>query len=184
MVDYINFDIDRVVAYEHIAQLIQDATDIIELNKKNIANLDGFEQLILPIEKIDNELQKNWSLLDHLQNVDNKNELRESHQQALDKITDFQTKYALDKELMGVYEKASNQKNLNIDEKLLLDHALLNFKLAGVDLDDQKKQRIFEISQALTQLSEKFGNNLLDTSERWTSPITAEALHGLSEAEL
>jgi oligopeptidase A len=184
MAEYITFDIDKIAHYHQIEQVIQQATDIIEFNKKNIDALTSFDELILPIEKIEFKLEQQWSLLDHLQNVNNCQETREQHQKTLALISDFQTHYALDQNLMKVYEKALQQKDLNDDQRILIDHSLINFKLAGVLLDEEKKQRIFSINQETTSLSEKFSNHLLDTTEKWTMDVTLEELEGLSAAQL
>ncbi|PUB91662.1 MAG: oligopeptidase A, partial [gamma proteobacterium symbiont of Ctena orbiculata] len=70
-------------------------------------------------------------------------------------------------------------------QRKLLQNALLDFHLSGVDLEEDKKQRFKEISQELSQLTTKFEENLLDATNAWNKLITDEsALQGLPESAL
>jgi oligopeptidase A len=184
MFDYPVFNINRVEHYQHVEQLIDHASQIIELNKKNINLIASFDELILPIEEAEARLMEEWSLLDHLQNVNNNNELREQHQKTSELLTHFQTKYSLDTDLMKLYQKAAEQPKLTEDQKLLLDHALINFKLAGVLLEETDKKKLFNINQEINELSEKFGNQLLDSTDQWVLSINEEEASGLNSNQL
>jgi oligopeptidase A len=63
-----------------------------------------------------------------------------------------------------------------------VEHALRDFRLAGVGLDPERKRRFKTVMLELTQLQAKFEENVLDATNGWTHHITnGEHLRGLNE---
>ncbi|HLQ86807.1 MAG TPA: M3 family metallopeptidase, partial [Salinisphaeraceae bacterium] len=61
-----------------------------------------------------------------------------------------------------------------------IDNMLRDFRLSGVALDEQSKQRFRTIARRLSELSTQFQQQLLDATQSWQKQITAaEALAGL-----
>ncbi len=64
---------------------------------------------------------------------------------------------------------------LNATQRKLVENALRDFRLAGVDLPADKKARFREIMQRLAQLGTKFSENVLDAARAYTRIVTDEA---------
>jgi oligopeptidase A len=70
-------------------------------------------------------------------------------------------------------------------ERKVVDNALRDFRLAGVDLPDDRKTRYREVAQRLAQLGTKFSENVLDAGRAYTRSVTDGAeLAGLGESAI
>ncbi len=179
----LNFNIDRQHSYEQLALEITESNKLLNNIISDKKNIDSFEEKIILIEKIFNSLQQKWGLLDHLQNVLNEENLREIHNSTNELFSNFFNEWSLSKDLMSVYQIVSESKNLNEDEKLALSQSLLDFKLAGVLLEDDQKKELMEIQLKLSSLSNKFGENVLDSTDNWKKIVQECDLDGLSDAQ-
>lgn len=144
-----------------------------------------WQQLITPLEEADDRLSRSWSPVSHLNAVKNNPELREAYQACLPKLSDYSTWFNQNPELFKAYQALANNKDaqLNTAQQKMLDNALRDFRLSGVDLPEAKKQRFAQIQQRLSELSNSFSNNLLDATQAWTKLITDESqLSGLPES--
>ena len=56
----------------------------------------------------------------------------------------------------------------------MLDNALLDFHLSGVDLPAEQKQRFKAISQELSQLTSRYSDNVLDATNAWSKLLDDE----------
>ena len=144
-----------------------------------------WQQLITPLEEADDRLSRSWSPVSHLNAVKNNPELREAYQACLPKLSDYSTWFNQNPELFKAYQALANNKDaqLNTAQQKMLDNALRDFRLSGVDLPEAKKQRFAQIQQRLSELSNNFSNNILDATQAWTKLITDESqLSGLPES--
>ena len=67
-------------------------------------------------------------------------------------------------------------------QRRVLEHALRDFRLAGVGLGAADKQRFKEVMLELTGLQAKFEENVLDATNGWSYRVSDEAvLRGLNE---
>jgi oligopeptidase A len=70
-------------------------------------------------------------------------------------------------------------------ELKLLEHALRDFRLAGVDLPEQQKARFGQIMEELSQVQAHFEQNLLDSMAAWAHhEADADQLSGIPAAVL
>ena len=70
------------------------------------------------------------------------------------------------------------------ESRRLHDLLLRRFTRRGAELDEAGKQRLRELNQRLSELSEQFGRNLLADSTKLAVRMTREELAGLSEEQL
>ena len=69
-------------------------------------------------------------------------------------------------------------------KKSVVEQALRDFHLAGVDLPEQQKVRFKEIMQALAAAQAEFEHNVQDASDAWSLHIEDDSeLAGLPRAE-
>lgn len=166
-------------------QLMADAR---ELTKSLLANGGPFtwESLVEPLEVVDDRLGRAWSPVSHMNSVVNSDELREAYNACLPKLSEYGTEMGQNVALFDAYKAvAEGDKRLDEVQRKVLDNALRDFHLSGVDLPTDKKNRYKEISQTLSTLTSKYEEHLLDATNAWSKLIEdEEALTGLPQSAL
>ena len=185
-------DMEGLPAFSRISpELIEPAIDqLLSENRKAIQQLldsgqqHDWKNLVEPLELLDDRLSRAWSPVSHMNSVVNNDELRQAYNACLPKLSDYATEMGQNTALCDAYKAvAAKREGLNQAQNKLLDNALLDFHLSGVDLPADKKQRYKEINQALSQLTTRFEENLLDATNAWSKLITDESeLAGLPES--
>jgi len=156
-------------------------------NRQRIeALLDGLEvptwdTLVAPIEEWEDRLSRAWSPVAHLNAVMNNEALRSAYNACLPKLSDYATEMGQNERLYRAYKAvAEGGEALDDGQRKVLENALRDFHLSGIDLPADKKARFKAISQELSQLTSKFEENLLDATNAWSKLVTDEgALEGL-----
>ena len=160
------------------------------LTKKLLADNTEYswENLILPLEISDNEMERMWSPISHMNGVVNTPELRDAYTACLPKLSEYSTEMGQNKELfLALQQIQDKQDTLGLDDaqRKSLENSLKGFRLSGVDLSDEKKKRYGEISTELSTLTSKYSDNVLDANNAWTKEITdVSALAGLPESAI
>lgn len=145
----------------------------------------GWNSVIDPLEQMDNRLQLFWSPVSHLKAVKDSEDLREAYNRCLPKLTEFSSEMGQNEALYHLYEQVAEHSGLNQQQQKVLQNALRDFHLSGVDLSSEKKKQFRENSQKLSRLTTQFEENLLDATQHWQKQICDEKeLSGLPESAL
>ena len=148
----------------------------------------SWANLVGPFEEASDLLSQSWSPVSHLNGVQNSDELREVYTDCIQLLTDFGTAIDQHQPLFEAYEslRASAAFNaLTAPKQKVIDDALRDFRLAGVALPEDKKQRYGELQKQLSTLSMTFSNNVLDATQAWFTHFKAkDELTGLTEGAL
>jgi oligopeptidase A len=120
--------------------------------------------------------------------VVNSDELRDAYNACLPKLSAYSTEMGQNEALFKAYRFIADSDEfatLDIAQQKIIRNALRDFKLSGIDLDNEKKQRYKDISQELSALASNYEENLLDATNAWSKVIRAEQdLAGLPESAL
>ena len=147
-----------------------------------------WDNLIEPLEKSDNQLERMWSPISHMNGVVNTPELRDAYNACLPKLSEYSTEMGQNKALFEAIEQIqNNQDALGLDDaqRKSIEDSLKGFRLSGVDLDDEKKQRYGEISSELSTITSNYSDNVLDATNAWTKQIDDKsALKGLPDTAI
>lgn len=171
-----------------IAEITAKVNSILNNNRKKIAELlkqekFSWQNLFSPLEAMDNALDLAWNPINHLQSVQNSDELREVYNQCIAKLSEYATEMGQNEDLFRAIVQISEDPSydsLDFAQKKIIQDALRDFRLTGVELAQDKKQRVAEIQKQLAALTTKFDENLLDATDNWTKHIeNAEQLTGL-----
>jgi oligopeptidase A len=137
-----------------------------------------------PIELWEDRLERAWSPVSHLNSVMNSEALREAYNACLPKLSDYGTEMGQNERLYAAYKAlAEDADALEPDQRKVLENALLDFHLSGVDLPAEKKARFKAISQELSALTSKYSDNVLDATNAWSKRIDdVAALAGLPDS--
>lgn len=139
----------------------------------------SWQTLVAPLEQRDDELDKAWSPVSHLNGVKNDKELRDAYTKCLASLTQYSTEVSQNKDLFQAYsvlKDSAEYSSLDTAQRKVIDNALRDFKLAGVNLPEQKRQRYGEIRKRLSELGTQFSNNVLDSTQGWYKHVTEQDL--------
>lgn len=97
--------------------------------------------LIDPLERLDDRLGRAWSPVNHMNSVVNSDELRQAYNACLPKLSEYATEMGQNERLFNAYKAvAESGESFNPAQRKLLDNALRDFRLSGVDLPTEKKR--------------------------------------------
>lgn len=169
-----NFDEVKVAEIESAISKHLD-TNLDAIKELSTQANPNWNSLVAKLEELDDVLSKAWSPVGHLNSVMNSDELREAYNACLPKLSAYSTEIGQNKSLQQAYQaiKDSDEfQSLSKAQQKTISNALRDFHLAGVDLADDKKARYGEIKSRLSELSSKFGENVLDATNKWQKLIT------------
>ncbi|MDG1579390.1 oligopeptidase A [Pseudomonas sp. GOM6] len=142
--------------------------------------------LVLALDELNARLGRAWSPVSHLNAVCNNAELRAAYEACLPKLSEFWTEMGQNKPLFQAYEALAaspEAAGFDVAQKTILEHALRDFRLSGIDLPAEQQKRYGEIQMKLSELTSKFSNQLLDATQAWTKHVSDEAaLAGLTDS--
>ncbi|MCW9078324.1 MAG: oligopeptidase A [Gammaproteobacteria bacterium] len=169
-------------AIDHL--LAENRRLIVEL--LDTVNEPTWHNLVEPIEVWEDRLERVWSPVSHMNAVVNNEELRAAYNACLPKLSDYGTEMGQNERLFGAYKAVAAQSaQLDDAQRKVLDNALRDFHLSGVDLPPADKERFKQISQELSQLTSNFSENVLDATNAWSKCVdNVEALAGLPQSAL
>ena len=147
-----------------------------------------WDTLFRPLEEKDDQLKRAWSPVSHLHSVADNDDLRQAYNACLPKLTDHTTELGQNEDLFRAVEKLAQGQQferLDVPRQKIISNALRDFRLSGIDLEQQDKDRYRELQQRLSKLQTRFEENLLDATHGWTKAVTDESLlSGLPETAL
>jgi oligopeptidase A len=144
-----------------------------------------WEAVVEPLDNASERLWRAWSVAGHLNAVVNTPELREAYNAALPKVTEFSTWVGLHEGLYRQYQRLHGTPDFagwSAVRRRVVDLALRDFRLSGVELQGADRERYAEISDREAQASQKFSENALDAIDAWSLFVEDEKqLDGLPE---
>ncbi|MEZ8826784.1 oligopeptidase A [Vibrio amylolyticus] len=170
-----------------VEQLIADCREKIEQVLKDNSH-PSWENLVAPIEEVDDKLGRAWSPVSHLNSVMNSEELREAYESCLPILSEYGTWVGQHKGLFEAYKsiQASDAfDSLTQAQKKCITDSLRDFELSGIGLPADEQHRYGEISKRMSELGSQFSNNVLDATMGWNKHITDEKeLAGMPESAI
>ncbi len=167
-------------AIEAIIADNRQQVDRLVANKK--VSWDG---LIKPISLLEDRLSKAWSPVRHLNSVKSSDKLREAYNACLPLLSEHSTEMSQNHQLYQGYRTIADSPayaDLDTAQQKTIDDSLKHFRLGGVDLEGEDKQRYQQLQKDLSELQSSFDNNLLDATQSWQKLISdARQLQGLPE---
>ncbi len=126
------------------------------------------------------QLSSAWGAVSHLNSVADTPELRAAYNDALPKVTEFWTRLGADERLYAKY-KAVKDCQLDAPQKQALKNALRNFVLGGAELQGESKTRYAAIQERMAELTQKFSENALDATDRFSLFVSEDELAGVPD---
>jgi len=148
----------------------------------------SWDSLLAPLETALERLHQVWSPASHLNAVCNSDALREAYNTCLPRLSAFWTELGQHE---GLYRavtsiaESTEYSQLCKAQQQSINNRLRDFRLNGIALNTQQRQRFKDIQQRLSALNARFKDNVLDATQAWNRLITDESrLGGLPESAL
>src|SRR3982074_49426 len=143
-----------------------------------------FATFVEPLEELQHQVSRTWSPVSHLNAVLNSDALRAGYNACLPLLSAYQTDLAQSEPLFRAYRTIADQEGAALApvQRQVIEHAMRDFRLAGVGLPAQRKERFKSAMLELTQLQAKFEENVLDATNAWSWQVTdPQQLRGLND---
>lgn len=142
--------------------------------------------LIEPMEALSDSISQSWGPLSHLFGVWSTPEWRKAYNTALPKITEYSVELSQNEALFKAYlhiEQSSAFQGFSPTRKKVIQDALRDFKLSGIALPPEQKERFKTLSLTLSELQAKFEENIMDCVQAYSHAVTDEQeLAGMSQS--
>jgi len=177
------------ITADHIAPALDDAL------ARHAATIEtlvrdkpaSFAEAWLPFERADAELSAIWAAVSHLHSVADSPELRAAYQEGEQRLVTNGIMVGQNRALYEVFEALAATPEfaaLPQADRVAVEHALRDFRLSGVALEEAARERFKAVSVELATLSNEFGSAVLDATDAWEELITDEAdLAGVSDTD-
>jgi len=159
---------------EHVAPAIEQ---LLAENRALVARLladdapPTWQNFVVPMEDANERMSRAWGPVGHLNAVMNSPELREVYNATLPKITQYYAELGQNLALFNKFKVLHNSPEfpgLSAARKKIIENELRDFRLGGAELPDAQKARYLEIQEQLSELSSRFSDNLLDSTNDYT----------------
>ena len=152
---------------------------LIELEQELI-NLEAtvkptWNDLVEPLQKLEDRLTWSRGILGHLMGVKNSPELRKAYNEIQPKVVEFINKLNQSQPIYQAFKNLSNSdswENLDVGQKRIVEAAIKDAELSGVSLEGEKRENFNAIELELAELSNKFSNNVLDATKAFSLTLT------------
>ena len=163
-----------------IEQLIDEARTAITAATK--AESVSWATVVEPMQDATERLGRAWGAVAHLNAVISSPALRDAHNAALPKVTQFYTEVGLNRGLFERYKTlAEHSANLSDEQRALVNHEVRDFRLSGVELEGAARERYAAIQDATAEAQSKFEDNVLDATNAFVLDVAESELKGVPD---
>ena len=188
LVDYPGLPRFTRIRAEHVEpaldRLIAEARERIESLLEN-RECFTWNNFVEPLERELDRLTRMWGPVRHLHAVLGDDELREAYNRCLPKLSHFHTELGQHRGLYTAWRQIADgdeYQRLDATQRKAVDDALRDFRLGGVALEGDDRERFAAIEAELAELESRFQENVLDATNAWRKKITNEDdLSGLGQ---
>ena len=124
-----------------------------------------WDQIMMPLNKINEELRWSWGVISHLNAVNNSESLRDVYSKFLPEVIKLGNKIGQSKVIYKALIRLKDTNVFDITKNRILDKEILDMEHSGISLEDADQKRFNQNSERLGDLSTKFSNNVLDANE-------------------
>jgi len=168
-----------------VTELLDESRHLVEqLLQEN--DQYSWNNLVEPLDDMDDRINRAWSPVGHMNAVVNSDALRETYNDCLPLLSEYGTEMGQHEGLYQAFRQIADgdeMKALDTAQQKVINNALRDFRLSGIELDQDARDRYKEIQQKLSRLSSQYSDNVLDATTAWHKQITDESLlDGLPES--
>lgn len=177
-------DSDFLPAFKKAIENAKSEIDAIVSNPEQ----PTFENTIEALEFSGEQLDRISSIFFNLNSAETNDEIQKIAQEVSPMLSEFSNDITLNealfKRVKTVYD-SKDSLHLTTEQQTLLDKKYKGFSRNGANLPEDKKEKLREIDKKLSQLTLKFGENVLAETNKFEMLITDEAdLSGLPDGAI
>jgi oligopeptidase A len=168
---------------EHIVPDIEIALAKAKANVDAVADQDRgrmtFQSVVIGLDEATRPLDDAWALVEHLDSLADSAELRTAMAEMLPKVSAFRSGIPLNAhlwDLVETYSKTEPARDLTGVQARCLELSLASFRDAGAELSPEKKTRYEAVQAELAQLTQKFKQNVLDSTNAFELVVVDAAI--------
>jgi len=138
-----------------------------------------WNNLVEPLEVMDDRISRAWSPVSHMNSVVNTEAMRDAYNACLPLLSEYGTEMGQHEGLYRAYRQIADgeeYQRLDHAQRKVIDNALRDFRLSGIDLDQAARDRFKAIMQELSTLTSSYSDNVLDATNAWYRQVTDESL--------
>ncbi len=174
---------------ERVVPEITEALALADLAVTDLCRQDrgrmDFDSVFLGYERALEPLSEAWGLVGHLDAVCNSAPLRAAYNEMLPKVSDFFTRLTLNEsiwDLFVTYARTDEARKLTGIRQRFMEETMAEFRQNGAELPKDKKDRLAAIQSELAVATQKYAENVLDSTNAWELIVTdPERLRGLPD---
>lgn len=146
-----------------------------------------FENTIVALERADADLNRVLLVFEPLSEAMSNDDMMELSMKITPRLSDYATSISLNR---GLWERVKsvydNQEKFNLDgeDKMLLQRTYDSFVRSGALLEGEDRETYSQLSQQLSELTTRFGQNVLREMNTYEMRLKAEDLDGLPESSV
>lgn len=172
----------------HIAPAAEIILDRCRQVLREVESVDRavWDDVMLPLEQIDELMEYGWAPVGHLMSVSNSEPLRVAHDSVMPAMVEasleIRQSEPLYRQLRAIHEMASSQ-SLSGARIRILQRLIQSAEQSGIALSGADRDAFNRIEQKLAQLGADFSNHLLDATKAWYLDLTEPSqVEGLPES--
>ncbi len=138
-----------------------------------------YPDILMALDSMTEPLDFAMSVTRHLESVATDPELRTAYNAVQGPVSQFYTSIALNQQLweaVKAVNEGTDHAALAPVHKRHLEKTVTGFRRAGADLSPEGKQRLEELNVALTQVTTRFSQNVLDATNAFELIVTDESV--------
>jgi oligopeptidase A len=172
----------------HPEQVVPAITELLSQVNAELTQLEAnliptWAGLVEPLDRLTERIGWSWSIVGHLMGVKNSPELRTAYEQMQPQVVQFWMRLGQSTALYQGYKDinaSSEWVTFDPAQKRIIEAAIRDMELSGVGLTGEAKQRFNDIQLALSEITTKFSNNVLDATKAYSLILTTpEEIAGL-----
>ncbi|MBT8038132.1 MAG: M3 family metallopeptidase [Verrucomicrobiae bacterium] len=169
---------------------IDHALESAETRLAEIRNLDdaelSYEKTFGALEVATEDLDRAWGRLNHLDSVCNHEDQRVALNAVLPRVTAFYSAIPLDDVIwskLKAFSESAAASALDATHTRFIEETCASFIQSGADLPADQKSQVADVQARLSEITQKFSENVLDSTNAWELIIDNEArLAGLPDS--
>jgi len=183
LLDFNDLPLFDQVQPQHVAPAVDSLLAAADVALETVTQPDfpsRWNDIAKVLDTATEKLGRAWGVVSHLNGVADTPELRAAYNEALPKVTDFWTRLGSDERLYAKY-KAIAPATLNAEQRQAHKNAIRNFVLGGAELTGAARDRFAAIQERQAELSQKFSENALDSTDAYSYYAGEDELAGVPQ---
>jgi oligopeptidase A len=156
-----------------ISELLSQVNEELTQLEANI--IPTWAGLVEPLDRLTERIGWSWSIVGHLMGVKNSPELRAAYEEMQPQVVQFWMRLGQSTALYQGYKAIQSSPEWATFEPAqtrIIEAAIRDMELSGVGLTGKPKHRFNDIQLALSELANKFSNNVLDSIKSFQLTLT------------